>query len=314
MKKREGKNGDIVKSWRKGKKFAVYVNGWHHFGDSSMQDYRSHKSEKRKKAYYDRHRKNLQGNSDRAKAFRIYSKKTWQKGGKIEKDFVSLYGYKRYSPFLKEEKLMINTPDGAITMKDVDFPILGISSNGEAKIMIPEKEYKFKGNRVLEIPIKNIQQGGLNETEPSFDEIKEDMRNRILALSKMRREMPAYKSGGRIKTLSNYIKKYASGGLIDGKTPDEYLDKTNKQLSKGQGLIGGVADVAGGVLDFIIPGSGRLVSSGVKAIGNLAQMAGMKLTGMDKKIKEARETIARNTEKTMAMDLEDKIQSALGYV
>jgi hypothetical protein len=199
-------------------------------------------------------------------------------------------------------------------MKDVDFPILGISSNGEAKIMMPEKEYKFKGNKVLEIPMRNMQEGGLNKEQLSFDEIKEDMRNRILALSKMRKEMPAYRNGGKIKTLSNYIKRYASGGLIDGKTPDDYLDKTNKQLSKGQGLIGGVADVAGGVLDFIIPGSGRLVSSGLKAVGNLAQMAGMKLTGMDKKIKEARETIARNEVETMAKNLEDKIQSALGYV
>jgi hypothetical protein len=314
MEKREGKNGDIVKSWRKGKKFAVYVNGWHHFGDSSMEDYRSHKSEKRRKAYYDRHKKNLQGDSDRAKAFRIYSKKTWQKGGKVEKDFVSLYGYKRYSPFLKEEKLMINTPDGSITMKDVDFPILGISNKGEAKIMMPKKEYKFKANKVLEIPIRDMQEGGLNKTQLSFDEIKEDMRNRILALSKMRREIPAYKSGGRIKTLSNYIKKYASGGLIDGKTPDEYLDKTNKQLSKEQALAGGIADIGGGVADFFLPGLGGLVSSGVKTIGNLAQMARIKFAGTDKKIKQARETIAKNAEETMAKNLERKIKDALEYV
>jgi len=321
MEKREGKNGDIVKSWRKGKKFAVYVNGWHHFGDSSMEDYRSHKSEKRRKAYYDRHRKNLQGDSDRAKAFRIYSKKTWQKGGKIENDFVSLYGYKRYSPFLKEDMLMINTPNGKITMKDVDFPIIGIDNQGEAKIMMPEKEYNFRGNKVLEIPLKGkMQQGGLNrmqsfdKTQLSFDEIKEDMRNRILSLNAMRKEMPAYRKGGKIKTLNNYIKRYASGGLIDGKTPDDYLDKTNKQLSKGQGLIGGVSDVAGGVVDFFIPGAGGLVSASLKGIGSATQMLGMKLAGIPDKIKRARETIARNELETMAKQVEKYTKNSLFYV
>ena len=76
------KNGSTKRSDRKGKKMAVYMDGsWHHFGDSSMQDFRSHKSEKRKKAFYNRHRKNLQGSSPRAKAFRKYASKTWKDGG-----------------------------------------------------------------------------------------------------------------------------------------------------------------------------------------------------------------------------------------
>jgi hypothetical protein len=50
---------------------------WHHFGDSSMQDYRQHKSEKRKDAFYSRHAKNLKGNDSRSKAFRVYARKTW---------------------------------------------------------------------------------------------------------------------------------------------------------------------------------------------------------------------------------------------
>ena len=76
------KNGTTKKSSRKGKKMAVFMDGkWYHYGDSSMQDYRTHKSEKRKKAFYDRHAKNLKGDSPRAKAFRVYAKKTWQDGG-----------------------------------------------------------------------------------------------------------------------------------------------------------------------------------------------------------------------------------------
>lgn len=78
------KNGTTKRSTRKGKKMMVYMDGsWHHFGDSSMDDFRTHKSEKRKKAFYDRHKKNLQGDSPRAKAFRVYARKTWENGGTI---------------------------------------------------------------------------------------------------------------------------------------------------------------------------------------------------------------------------------------
>mgnify|MGYP001231091729 CR=1 FL=1 len=79
--KKSGKtprDGATKKSDNKGKKMAVYMGGkWHHFGDSSMQDYRQHKSEKRKEAFYSRHAKNLKGNDSRSKAFRVYAKKTW---------------------------------------------------------------------------------------------------------------------------------------------------------------------------------------------------------------------------------------------
>jgi hypothetical protein len=50
---------------------------------SSTKDFRQHKSEKRKEAFYARHKKNLQGDSPRAKAFRVYAKKTWEEGGEI---------------------------------------------------------------------------------------------------------------------------------------------------------------------------------------------------------------------------------------
>lgn len=78
------RNGTTKRSTRQGKKMAVYMDGtWHHFGDSSMDDYRTHKSEKRREAFYSRHKKNLQGDSPRAKAFRVYARKTWQDGGMV---------------------------------------------------------------------------------------------------------------------------------------------------------------------------------------------------------------------------------------
>ncbi len=86
----KGTNGQVKKSWREGKKLAVYMDGtWHHFGDSSMQDFRQHKSEKRKKAWYDRHAKALKGDDSRSKAFRVYAKKTWEDGGQPKLNVMS---------------------------------------------------------------------------------------------------------------------------------------------------------------------------------------------------------------------------------
>jgi hypothetical protein len=82
---KKASNGDYKKSTREGKKIAVYMDGtWHHFGDSSMSDFRKHKDPKRKKAWYDRHKKALSGTDARAKAFRKYAKITWEDGGEIQ--------------------------------------------------------------------------------------------------------------------------------------------------------------------------------------------------------------------------------------
>jgi hypothetical protein len=39
-----------------------------------------------------------------------------------------------------------------ITMKGVDYPVLGISDTGDKKMMQPGKDYKFKGSKVTEYP------------------------------------------------------------------------------------------------------------------------------------------------------------------
>jgi hypothetical protein len=40
-----------------------------------------------------------------------------------------------------------------ITMKGVDYPVLGISDTGDKKLMQPGKDYKFKGRKVTEFPM-----------------------------------------------------------------------------------------------------------------------------------------------------------------
>lgn len=45
-----------------------------------------------------------------------------------------------------------------ITMKGVDYPVLGISNTGDAQMMFPNQEYSYKGDSVTEYPM--MQEGG----------------------------------------------------------------------------------------------------------------------------------------------------------
>ncbi len=67
----------------------------------------------------------------------------------------STQGYKRFSPDVNNPFNIINS--GRITMKDVDFPITGVDNLGYRMTMMPDEEYEFPGNEVLEIPHKNIE-------------------------------------------------------------------------------------------------------------------------------------------------------------
>jgi hypothetical protein len=48
-----------------------------------------------------------------------------------------------------------------ITMKGVDFPVLGISDTGDKKMMLPGQDYTFDGESVTEYPMKKKQGGSL---------------------------------------------------------------------------------------------------------------------------------------------------------
>ena len=64
---------------------------------------------------------------------------------------VSRTGYKRNSPDKDNAYNVI--PSGDITMKDVDFPVMGIDNEGNQQLMRPEEDYYFPGNTVLEFPM-----------------------------------------------------------------------------------------------------------------------------------------------------------------
>tara|TARA_R110000782_G_scaffold115054_1_gene205163 strand:- start:251 stop:649 length:399 start_codon:yes stop_codon:yes gene_type:complete len=61
-------------------------------------------------------------------------------------------GYKRNSKDVNNPYNVISSRN--ITMKNVDFPVLGIDNLGNSRIMWPEEDYIFEGDKVLEIPMK----------------------------------------------------------------------------------------------------------------------------------------------------------------
>tara|TARA_R110002167_G_scaffold159573_5_gene355226 strand:+ start:2680 stop:10284 length:7605 start_codon:yes stop_codon:yes gene_type:complete len=63
-------------------------------------------------------------------------------------------GYKRNSEDVNNPYNII--PSGNITMKGVDFPVMGTDDYGNQKLMMPGGEYIFPGNNVFEVPLAQM--------------------------------------------------------------------------------------------------------------------------------------------------------------
>ena len=71
-------------------------------------------------------------------------------------EFISIEGYSTGSKDINNPVNIIES--GSITMKDVDFPVLGTDNLGNSQMMLPENNYQFPGDSVFEIPM--AQAGG----------------------------------------------------------------------------------------------------------------------------------------------------------
>ena len=78
-------------------------------------------------------------------------------GQSIETPFgyaiVSFTGYKKDSKDVNNALNLI--PSNVITMKGVEFKVVGVDDLGDVIMMEPEKDYIFKGRYVIEIPVKH---------------------------------------------------------------------------------------------------------------------------------------------------------------
>jgi hypothetical protein len=81
----------------------------------------------------------------------------WQDGGAVReneflrKGLVSTQGYKADSPDRFNTFNII--PSNQITMKGVQFPVMGVDNLGNRQLMLPGAEYTFPGQSVLEVPL-----------------------------------------------------------------------------------------------------------------------------------------------------------------
>ena len=83
----------------------------------------------------------------------------------------STEGYKSDSPDVNNPFNVI--PSGNITMKGVDFPVMGTDNLGNTKLMKPGKDYKFPGDMVFEVPMAQL--GGM--TRKKVDKILDQNKN-----------------------------------------------------------------------------------------------------------------------------------------
>lgn len=94
---------------------------------------------------------------------------------------VSELGYKNNSPYKNQPYLDINTPNGGITMKNVDKVLFAVDNTGQEKIMYPGQEYKFSGNKVREIPIAQKGNGQLTDEQIVDAYMKKEKEDAIIA-------------------------------------------------------------------------------------------------------------------------------------
>ena len=73
----------------------------------------------------------------------------------------STEGYKKDSPDINNLFNIIDSSD--ISMKDVEFPVMGYDELGNSQLMMPGGEYKFPGNQVLEIPMAQKGNGEISD-------------------------------------------------------------------------------------------------------------------------------------------------------
>lgn len=125
---------------------------------------------------------------------------------------VSNTGYKKNSKDKNNDYNII--PTNRITMKDVDFPVLGISDKNDVRVMYPGEEHLFDGNSVLEY---RMAKNGINQQDQKVDEqLKQltDFSNNSLKIGgniKKSNNMKAQilKMSG-CKTQKEFYKKYPS--------------------------------------------------------------------------------------------------------
>jgi hypothetical protein len=90
-----------------------------------------------------------------------FIRNTKQKGGAV----VSPYGQRKYPG----KHTIVPTPTGQITMKGIPYPVYGKDETGYGQMMYPNREYKFPGKMVYEVPIVKKEDSIVENITEIFD-------------------------------------------------------------------------------------------------------------------------------------------------
>jgi len=107
-------------------------------------------------------------------------------------------------------------------MKNVPYPVLGVSDNGDTKLMQPEQDYKFQGNTVTEYPMTRQDKGQLKKLD----------------------QLTKFKKGGKLKKAQMDQTAYMKANNI---SMDEVMG-TAQQVKPLEGAVGKLGGV-GGILN-----------------------------------------------------------------
>ncbi len=151
---------------------------------------------------------------------------------------ISKLGYKRNSPYKNEPFLVIDSPQGVITMDDVDKTLIAKDlKNNETRVLQPNSgNHFFKGDKIMEIPVDNF-----NKLNNSNNIMLNKPTNKKLfdkAFMKAKLKMGGYSMPNEIMkaAVTDYAKKGGgftidSNSINDGNLP-AFLQKaqTGRQM------------------------------------------------------------------------------------
>lgn len=151
-------------------------------------------------------------------------------------DKVSQMGFSKNSPYKGKNKLKIKSSD--ITMRDTEFPLLGVSSEGESKLMLPGQDYHFNNaDYVMEYKLKKG--GYLPLLQNYLPTLPEDQQDQLLDTLNALPEQEKY---DYVETMMNGG-CYKCGGKMEGgglSRAEDYGSKKKPYPSvKGSDFAGG---------------------------------------------------------------------------
>jgi hypothetical protein len=206
-----------------------------------------------------------------------------------------------------------------ITMKGVDYPVIGISDTGDTKVMYPGKDYKFDGSMVTEYPM--AQNGKwldkfstiVNDQVPSTASVQKKIINDITAKNQIALQKKIEKQGSITKAEPKRSALSKSWSILTN--PMTALSYKTKGLDIPENFERGPRNVLDYAVDFVnpygvvdaaanVPGDLARGNFGAAALNALAAIPALHETG----------TIAKATKTAGQLNKAKNLKEAAAYL